>query len=191
MTEFDELLKAKAEQAEYPYRASAWRQFCRRAGIRALTGGQIAAIAVSGTAVAGLVVWGVASHIGRQPAAEPAPVEVAVVAPDTAAILPDDTFVVEEIQPAAVPAKPAPVVQREMPAAKPEEVKTSVFWDMGIRLAYDIHLYKHYCLEVSGGVKNVLDMYQRDLDKGENRDADYIYGPTQPRTYFVGLRLKL
>ena len=74
---------------------------------------------------------------------------------------------------------------------KNEEVKTPVFWDMGIRLAYDIHLYKHYCLEVSGGVKNVLDMYQRDLDKGENRDADYIYGPTQPRTYFVGLRLKL
>ncbi len=74
---------------------------------------------------------------------------------------------------------------------KDEEVKTPVFWDMGIRLAYDIHLYKHYCLEVSGGVKNVLDMYQRDLDKGENRDADYIYGPTQPRTYFVGLRLKL
>ncbi|MBR4264386.1 MAG: TonB-dependent receptor [Paludibacteraceae bacterium] len=74
---------------------------------------------------------------------------------------------------------------------KDEEVKTPVFWDMGIRLAYDIHLYKHYCLEVSGGVKNVLDMYQRDLDKGENRDADYIYGPTQPRTYFVGLSLKL
>ncbi|MBR6132596.1 MAG: hypothetical protein IKQ20_12160 [Bacteroidales bacterium] len=126
MTEFDKLLKAKAEQAEYPYRASAWRQFCRRAGIRALTGGQIAAIAVSGTAVAGLVVWGVASHIGRQPAAEPEPVEVAIVAPDTTAIVPEDTFVVEEIQPAAVPAKPAPVVQREMPAAKPEEVKTSV-----------------------------------------------------------------
>ena len=75
--------------------------------------------------------------------------------------------------------------------AKDEEVKTPVFWDMGIRLAYDIHLYKHYCLEISGGVKNVLDMYQRDLDKGENRDADYIYGPTQPRTYFIGLSLKL
>lgn len=126
MTEFDELLKAKAEQAEYPYRASAWRQFCRRAGIRALTGGQIAAIAVSCVAVAGLVIWGLASHIGRQPAAEPEPVEVTVVAPDTTAIVPEDTFVVEEIQPAAVPAKPAPVVQREMPAAKPEEVKTSV-----------------------------------------------------------------
>lgn len=75
--------------------------------------------------------------------------------------------------------------------AQDEETTTPVFWDMSIRLAYDIHLYKHYCLEVSGGVKNVLDQFQRDLDKGPNRDANYIYGPTQPRTYFVGLALKL
>ncbi len=75
----------------------------------------------------------------------------------------------------------------------PEDVekKTPSFWDLGIRLAYDIHLYKHYCLEVSCGVKNILDQYQRDLDKGPNRDASYIYGLTTPRTYFAGLSLKL
>lgn len=72
-----------------------------------------------------------------------------------------------------------------------EEKKTPTFWDLGIRLAYDIHLYKHYCLEISGGVKNVLDQFQRDLDKGPDRDANYIYGPTVPRTYFLGLALKL
>ena len=71
------------------------------------------------------------------------------------------------------------------------EVKTPAFFDLGLRLAYDIHLYKHYCLEVSAGVKNVLDQFQRDLDKGENRDAGYIYGPSMPRTYFAGLSLKL
>jgi outer membrane receptor for ferrienterochelin and colicins len=75
--------------------------------------------------------------------------------------------------------------------AQDEEINTPVFWDMGIRLAYDIHLYKHYCLEVSAGVKNVLDQFQTDLDKGPDRDADYVYGPTQPRTWFAGLRLKL
>ena len=75
--------------------------------------------------------------------------------------------------------------------AQDEETKTPAFWDMGIRLAYDIHLYKHYCLEVSGGVKNILDHFQRDLDQGPNRDANYIYGPSQPRTYFVGLSLKI
>ena len=73
-----------------------------------------------------------------------------------------------------------------------DEVTTSpVFWDMSIRLAYDIHLYKHYCLEISGGVKNVLDHFQKDLELGPNRDADYIYGPAQPRTYFLGLALRL
>lgn len=76
-------------------------------------------------------------------------------------------------------------------ALNDEEKKTPSFWDFGIRLAYDIHLYKHYCLEISGGVKNVLDQFQRDLDKGPDRDANYIYGPTVPRTYFLGLALKL
>lgn len=75
--------------------------------------------------------------------------------------------------------------------AQDEEVKTPAFWDLGIRLAYDIHLYKHYCLQVSVGVKNVLDQFQRDLDQGPDRDANYIYGPSQPRTYFAGIALKL
>ena len=75
--------------------------------------------------------------------------------------------------------------------ANDEEVLTPAFWDLGIRLAYDIHLYKHYTLNVSTGVKNLLDQFQRDLDKGENRDAGFIYGPSQPRTYFLGLALKL
>ena len=72
-----------------------------------------------------------------------------------------------------------------------DETITPTFWDLGIRLAYDVHLYKQYCLEISCGVKNILDQFQRDIDKGEFRDASYIYGPSMPRTYFVGLNLKL
>ena len=75
--------------------------------------------------------------------------------------------------------------------AQDEETLTPSFWDLGIRLAYDVHLYKHYCLEISCGVKNVLDQFQKDLDKGSYRDAGYIYGPSIPRTYFAGLALKL
>ncbi len=75
--------------------------------------------------------------------------------------------------------------------AQDEEKLTPAFCDLGIRLAYDVHLYKHYCLEISCGVKNVLDHFQRDIDKGEFRDASYIYGPSQPRTYFAGLAFKL
>ena len=75
--------------------------------------------------------------------------------------------------------------------AQDEETLTPSFWDLGIRLAYDVHLYKHYCLEISCGVKNVLGQFQKDLDKGPYRDAGYIYGPSIPRTYFAGLALKL
>ena len=75
--------------------------------------------------------------------------------------------------------------------AQDEETLTPSFWDLGIRLAYDVHLYKHYCLEISCGVKNVLDQFQKNLDKGPYRDAGYIYGPSIPRTYFAGLALKL
>jgi len=27
------------------------------------------------------------------------------------------------------------------------------------------------------------------LDKGTYRDSGYFYGPTQPRTYFIGIKL--
>lgn len=72
-----------------------------------------------------------------------------------------------------------------------EEKLTPVFCDLGLRLAYDVHLYKQYCLEISAGIKNILDHFQQDIDKGEFRDANYIYGPSTPRTYFVGLAFKL
>lgn len=75
--------------------------------------------------------------------------------------------------------------------AQDELTQTPAFWDLGIRLAYDVHLYKHYCLQISCGIKNILDQYQKDIDQGEFRDANYIYGPTMPRTYFAGLALKL
>lgn len=75
--------------------------------------------------------------------------------------------------------------------SKDEEVLTKPFCELGIRLSYDIHLYKHYCLIVNGGVKNVLNQYQSDLDKGVMRDADYTYGPATPRTYFIGIDLKI
>ena len=75
--------------------------------------------------------------------------------------------------------------------AQDEEVETQPFWDLGLKLAYEIPLYRFYTLEINAGVKNLLDSFQPDIDKGVNRDASYIYGPSLPRTYFVGLNLKI
>ena len=71
------------------------------------------------------------------------------------------------------------------------EVITPNFWDMGLRVAYEIPLYRRYTLEVSTGVKNIFNSFQRDIDQGVYRDASYIYGPALPRTYFLSLNLKI
>ena len=75
--------------------------------------------------------------------------------------------------------------------AEDEEVLSPTFFDMGIKLAYEIPLYRLYSLEINVGVKNIFDSFQRDIDKGIDRDAGYIYGPSLPRTYFFGLNFKL
>ena len=75
--------------------------------------------------------------------------------------------------------------------AHDEEVETDRFFELGIKLSQEFHLYKHYTLELNGGVKILLDQFQRDLDRGKDRDAAYVYGPALPRTWFIGLNLKL
>ena len=72
-----------------------------------------------------------------------------------------------------------------------EEVTTPTFFEWDIKLCYDIPLYKHYTLEINAGVKNILDQFQSDLDKGMDRDAGFVYGPATPRTFFAGINLKI
>jgi outer membrane receptor for ferrienterochelin and colicins len=43
-------------------------------------------------------------------------------------------------------------------------------------------------LKVFGGIQNLTNVFQSDFDLGANRDAGYIYGPTRPRTYFIGVK---
>lgn len=72
-----------------------------------------------------------------------------------------------------------------------ENVDTSSFWDMGLKLAYNFQLGKATNLEVSGGVKNIFNSFQKDRDQGMLKDASYVYGPAMPRMYFVGLKVAL
>ena len=69
------------------------------------------------------------------------------------------------------------------------EVVTKSFWDMGVKLCYTFHLSDIINLEVNAGVKNIFNSYQDDIDVGAGRDSAYIYGPTLPRTYFIGVKL--
>lgn len=75
--------------------------------------------------------------------------------------------------------------------SKDSETQTPEFFDMGVRIAYDFKLAGNLRLQLSGGVKNIFDAFQRDIDQGVLRDAGYIYGPAMPRSYFVGVKLSL
>ena len=66
---------------------------------------------------------------------------------------------------------------------------TKGFFDMGIKLCYDFKLYKHIGIEVNGGVRNIFNAYQNDFDQGPDRDSGYIYGPSLPRSWFVGAKI--
>ncbi|MEN8230686.1 MAG: TonB-dependent receptor [Bacteroidota bacterium] len=68
------------------------------------------------------------------------------------------------------------------------ELRTSdSFFDMGLKLKYTVIL-NGASVEFSGGIKNILNSYQDDFDKGIHRDPAYVYGPLAPRTVFVGIR---
>lgn len=69
--------------------------------------------------------------------------------------------------------------------------KTTSFFDANIRLNYDISISGNYVLQINCGVQNIFQSYQKDFDKGEFRDAGYIYGPGLPRSYFAGLKISL
>ena len=68
-------------------------------------------------------------------------------------------------------------------------VRTPDFWDMGLKASYDFRLYKSFNLQVNAGVQNILDSFQNDFDSGADRDSGYMYGPTLPRTFFLGIKL--
>lgn len=69
--------------------------------------------------------------------------------------------------------------------------RTKPFKDVGFRISHTFELNKVKSgLELFVGMKNVFDSYQNDFDTGKNRDSNYIYGPSLPRSVIFGLQLK-
>lgn len=67
--------------------------------------------------------------------------------------------------------------------------KTPDFMDLNLKLNYTFVLNDHLKLQFNGGVNNIFNAFQKDLDKGADRDSKYFYGPTQPRTLFIGVKI--
>jgi outer membrane receptor for ferrienterochelin and colicins len=67
--------------------------------------------------------------------------------------------------------------------------KSESFLHMGFRFAYDFKLSEATKIQVSCGVKNLFNQMQAKHDSGKYRDAGYIYGPCEPRTMTIGVKL--
>lgn len=71
----------------------------------------------------------------------------------------------------------------------PKVVDTPKFMELNMKLAYDFPIFDQLTLQLNGGIQNITNSYQKDFDKGWNRDSEYIYGPSLPRSYFVGIKV--
>lgn len=66
--------------------------------------------------------------------------------------------------------------------------ETPTFLDLGTKIAYNLSITREFSVQIYAGIRNILNSYQKDFDKGLHRDAGYIYGPAFPRTFYFGIK---
>ncbi len=62
------------------------------------------------------------------------------------------------------------------------------FFNLNLKLESHIDFNENFMTTISAGIKNMFNAYQDDFDTGATRDSDYIYGPNQPQTFFIGIK---
>lgn len=60
-------------------------------------------------------------------------------------------------------------------------VRTETFFDASVKLSYRFNFFRKVSVDVTAGVSNIFNSYQRDFDSGPLRDSGYMYGPALPR----------
>ncbi len=71
-----------------------------------------------------------------------------------------------------------------------EMLMTKAFSELNTKVGYTIESKRlGFDLEIYGGMKNIFNAYQSDFDMGKNRDSNFVYGPSLPRTAFIGIKL--
>lgn len=71
----------------------------------------------------------------------------------------------------------------------PEIVETPAFMTLNAKVTYEMPIVDSFRMQISGGVQNIANAYQNDFDQGWERDSDYMYGPSTPRSYHLGVKL--
>lgn len=64
------------------------------------------------------------------------------------------------------------------------------FFETNIKISYTVNAARlDSSVEFFGGVGNIFNQYQNDFDSGKYRDSGYIYGPAEPRNFYIGIRI--
>ena len=66
---------------------------------------------------------------------------------------------------------------------------TPTFFVLNWKVTYQIPLYKGTDIDLSAGIQNIFNAYQKDFDQGPDRASSYVYGPSLPRSYFMGAKV--
>jgi len=67
--------------------------------------------------------------------------------------------------------------------------KSKDFLQIDAGLSFNLKQNNSLTTKVNFGIKNITDAYQKDLDKGPDRDPAYFYGPIRPRTFYAGVEI--
>lgn len=68
-----------------------------------------------------------------------------------------------------------------------ELIVSKAFNELDFKVNYTFNLKQHQ-LQCFSGVKNIFNSFQKQFDTTKNRDSNYIYGPMQPRTIYIGVK---
>ena len=72
--------------------------------------------------------------------------------------------------------------------AQDAAVSTPSFFDMNVRLSYDLRIYKEITLQLYGGAEP-LQCLPEGFRQGCRPRFGAIYGPSLPRSWFVGAKV--
>lgn len=73
--------------------------------------------------------------------------------------------------------------------ASDELYESEMFFEVNFKASY--LLLTNPNIEINAGMINVLNSFQSNFDYGTSRDAGFIYGPSRPQTFFVGIKTSI
>ncbi|MDC9722062.1 MAG: TonB-dependent receptor [Urechidicola sp.] len=62
--------------------------------------------------------------------------------------------------------------------------------ELSAKIGYTVPIKKMQSnIEIYSGIKNIFNSYQTNFDIGKNRDSNFVFGPSLPRTFYIGMKL--